>query len=300
MTADTAVRHRWIEMDGMRVFVREAGSPLAPAVLLPHGYPCSSYEFRNLMPLLADKWRLVAPDFPGCGLSDTPDGFRYDFDGYAEFLSRLATRMGMQRFVMYCHDFGGYIGMRLGVREPERIAGLIIQNADIYEDTFGRKYDGLKAYWDDPTPEKREELGEAISEEGFRDEFLNDVEGEIAERISPDLWALNWAQTTPKRKDIYHGILAGLKENLEWFPRYQTWLRERRPPALIVWGPNDGYLPEGAARSFLRVLPDAELHLTDGGHWLLETHLDEVAPLIRRFLERVDAQESHGHRMAAE
>ncbi|MET0472948.1 MAG: alpha/beta hydrolase [Xanthobacteraceae bacterium] len=283
------IRHRFIDLDGIRVFLREAGQSTAPAVLLPHGYPCSSYEFRNFMSLLADRWHLIAPDFPGCGYSDTPENFAYDFDGYADFLDRLLVRLNVERFALYLHDFGSQIGLRLAIRRPERIAALIIQNGDIYEDQLGPKYAPLQAYFGNPTPEAKDKLAEAVSEEGFKDEFLNDVRPELVERIPSDLWKLHWSLMTPQRRQIAANVIAALKENLSWFPRYQRYLRDHRPPTLIVWGPQDGYMPEGAARAYLRDVPDAELHLLDGGHWLLETHLSDVVDYVRDFLGRVHA-----------
>ncbi|MBA2458263.1 MAG: alpha/beta fold hydrolase [Gemmatimonadales bacterium] len=245
------------------------------------------------MPRLADRWRLVAPDFPGCGYSDTPEGFAYDFDGYADFLDRFTEQLGLGRFALYLHDFGSQIGLRLAISRPERIAALIIQNGDIYEDQLGPKYAPLQDYFRNPTPEGRAKLREAVSEEGFREEFLNDVGEDQAERIPPDLWKLHWSLMTPRRKEIAVDIIAGPKENLAWFPRYQAYLREHLPPTLIIWGPRDGYMPEGSARAYLRDLPGAELHLLDGGHWLLETNLDEAVGLSRDFLARVhDAQSS--------
>jgi pimeloyl-ACP methyl ester carboxylesterase len=285
-----SVKHRFLDLDGIRVFYREAGPPDAPIVLLPHGYPCSSYEFRNFMPLLADRWRLVAPDFPGSGYSDTPDDFAYGFDGFADFLEAFIRRLGLDRFALYLHDFGSQIGLRLAIRRPERISALIIQNGDIYEDELGPKYAPLQEYFRNPTPEGRTKLGEAVSEEGYRDEYLNDVRPELAERISPDLWKLHWSMTTAKRREIAIDVIAGLRENLAWFDRYQSYLREHRPPTLIVWGPQDGYMPEASARAYLRDLPDAELHLIDGGHWLLETNLSEVVSLCRDFLSRALAK----------
>jgi pimeloyl-ACP methyl ester carboxylesterase len=140
MTQDPSVRHKTIEVGGVATFYREAGRHDAPVVLLPHGYPCSSYEFRNFMPALADRWRLLAPDFPGCGYSSTPADFPYDFDGYAKFLERFTEALGMRRFALYLHDFGSQIGLRLAIRRPELIAALIIQNGDIYEDQLGPQY----------------------------------------------------------------------------------------------------------------------------------------------------------------
>lgn len=200
--ADTAVRHRRVDLDGLDVFLREAGRPGAPALVLPHGYPCSSYEFRALMPALADRWYLVASDFPGCGYSATPDGFAYDFDGYADFLDRLLQRLQLTRYALYLHDFGSQIGLRLAIRRPERIAALVIQNGDIYEDCLGPKYAGLQAYFRDPSAQAKAGLGEAISERGFQDEFLNEVSPALAARIPPDLWSLHWALMTPRRRQI--------------------------------------------------------------------------------------------------
>lgn len=274
---------------GVDCFYREAGPPNAPVLLLPHGYPCSSYEFRAFMPRLADRWRLLAPDFPGSGHTREPAGFRHDFDGYADFLEAFLAELGVGRFVIYLHDFGSQIGLRLAIRDPTRIAGLIIQNGDIYEDELGPKYAPLKAYFDNPTEEARERLKAAVTEEGFKEEFLNEVRPELAELIPPDLWKLHWALMTDARREIATDVIAGLKENLAWFPRYQAYLREHQPPTLIVWGPQDGYMPEGSARAYLRDLPNAELHLLDGGHWLLETCLDEVSDLCRDFLTRVHA-----------
>jgi len=284
------VKHRTIEIDGIGVFYREAGPVDAPALLLPHGYPSSSYQFRHFMPKLADRWRLVAPDFPGFGYSGTPDPtrFNYTFGGYADFLEHFTGALNLKRYALYLHDYGSQIGLRLAMKAPERIAALVIQNGDIYEDELGPKYEGLKAYWANPTPERRAKLAEAVSEEGFRDEFLNEVPENLAERISPDLWKQSWQlMSSQERREISIGLMEGLRENIEWFPRYQTYLREHRPPTLIVWGPLDGYMPEGAARAYLRDLPDAELHLLDGGHWLLETQLEEVVAFAREFLGRV-------------
>jgi pimeloyl-ACP methyl ester carboxylesterase len=286
----TVVQHRFHDVAGIRTFCREAGPRDAPVLLLPHGYPCSSYEFRHLIPLLAGRWRLIAPDFPGCGYSDTPDGFAYTFDGYADFLERLLDELGIDRVAVYLHDFGSQIGLRLAMRRPERITALIIQNGDIYEDELGPKYAGLQAYWRNPTADARVKLAAAITEEGFRDEFLNGVRADLADSIAPDLWKLHWQLTTPRRQAIYLDVIAGLRENLAWFPRYQQYLREHQPPTLIVWGPQDGFMPEGAARAYLRDLHEAELHLLDGGHWLLETNLEEVAMLMRGFLARNEAR----------
>lgn len=287
MTLDITVKHCWTSIDRTKIFYREAGNRGAPAILLPHGYPCSSYEFRNLMPKLADRWHLIAPDFPGSGLSNTPENFDYSFDGFAQFLNNFCNQLEINEFVIYLHDFGSQIGLRFAINYPEKIKALIIQNGDIYEDVLGPKYAALKEYWNDPSPARYEEIRNSINMNAFKDEFLNDVNPTIAERIPPDLWIYHWALMTGKRKDIAANVIAGLRENREWFSRYQKYLRENQPPTLIVWGPNDGFMPEASARAYLRDLPNAELHLLDdAGHWMLETHIEQASVLIRDFLNR--------------
>jgi pimeloyl-ACP methyl ester carboxylesterase len=281
-----SVKHLTIEIDGVEIFYRDAGPPNAPVLLLPHGYPSSSFQFRNFMPALADHWHLVAPDYPGFGYSDTPPGFPYTFDGYADLMDRFVMALGLKRYALYLHDYGSQIGLRLAIKAAERVAALIIQNGDIYEDQLGPKYETLKAYWANPTAEGRQKLADAVSEEGFRDEFVGEIDERLVQRIPPDLWKLSWPLMTPQRREIMVGLMEGLRENLAWFPKYQTYLREHQPPTLIVWGPQDGYMPEGSARAYLRDLPDAELHLLDGGHWALETNLAEIAALARDFLGR--------------
>jgi pimeloyl-ACP methyl ester carboxylesterase len=287
------MRHRQIEIDGTQIFYREDGPADAPVLLLPHGYPCSSYQFRRLMPALASRWRTIAPDLPGFGYSATPDpaAFRYDFDGYAGFLTAFADALGLSRHALWLHDYGTWIGLRHAIAHPERVAALIIQNGDVYEDTLGPKYAALKAYWRDKTPEQHHILEEAVSEQGFRHEFVGEVDEAVAERVPPDLWKLHWPlMDTPARRQLCVGLMEKLEANVAWFPRYQRYLREQQPATLIVWGPQDGYMPAESARAYLRDLPKANLQLLDGaGHWLLETHFNQALPLVRDFLARVHA-----------
>ncbi|MEV4573913.1 alpha/beta hydrolase [Nonomuraea jabiensis] len=282
-----AVAHRRIDVDGIEVFYREAGPRDVPIFLLPHGYPCSSYAFRNLLPALGDRWRLIAPDLPGFGYSATPEHFSYTFTGYADFLERFTHVMGLSRYAIYLHDYGSQFGLRLALRAPERVTALVIQNGDIYEDQLGPKYAWLKEFWSDPTDEGRAKLAANVTEEGFRDEFAGELPDHLAERVSPDLWRLHWSlMNTSQRRANVVGLFEDQATTLEWFPKEQAYLREHRPPTLIVWGPHDGYMPEGAARAYLRDLPDAELHVLDAGHWALETSLGEIVPLVRDFLAR--------------
>lgn len=285
---DTRVYHRRIDVDGIDTFYREAGPLQAPIVLLPHGYPCSSYEFRNLMPRLADKWRLIAPDYPGFGYSSTPEDFDYTFDGYARWLNRFVETLHLERFVIYLHDFGSPIGARLAMMSPDRIVAQIIQNGDIpYEDALGPQYAEIEKTWSLPEEQLQSTMRDAVTEDNFRTEFLNDLPDALAQLVSPDLWQLHWSLTTARRKDAMAELLSDLKPNRTWFPNHRRYLAEHRPPTLIVWGPHDHYMPEKSAKAYLRDLPEAELHLLEGGHWLLETNLDEVTALIRSFLDRL-------------
>jgi len=285
---DKLVRHKKISVGAVGTFYREAGPNDAPVILLPHGYPCSSFEFRNLMPRLADRWRLIAPDYPGFGYSETPASFDYSFDGYAAWLDRFVEQLELDRFVLYLHDFGSPIGARLAMNRPERIIAQIIQNGDIpYEDALGPKYADIEKTWSLPDDEMRAELRKAVTEEDFREEFLNNVRPELVALIPPDLWKLHWSLMTERRKDAAAALLFDLKANRSWFPAHRNYLRTYKPRTLIVWGPQDHYMPEESARAYLRDLPEAELHLLDGGHWLLETNLDEVVLLVQDFLSRL-------------
>lgn len=256
----SSIYHRIVSINNVNIFYREAGPKDAPVLLLPHGYPCSSFQFRNLMPLLADKWRLISPDFPGFGYSDTPEDFSYNFDGYADFLGNFADALSLDTFALYLHDYGSQIGFRLAMERPNSITGLIIQNGDIYEDALGPKYDGLKEYWKNPTPGKRQELTDSVSEEGFKKEFIGEISEGLVELLPPELWKLAGLQLlSPKRHEVMVGLMEGLKDNLAWMPKCQAYLRD---------------------------LPNAQLHFLSGGHWLLETHLHEAATLIREFLSK--------------
>lgn len=297
-TEKTTVRHRWITVDGVRVFYREAGPARAPVLLLPHGYPASSFAFRNLMPALADRWRTVAPDLPGFGYSDTPDpaAFAYTFGGYADFLRGFTKVLKLRRYAIYLHDYGSQFGLRLAIAAPEKVTALIISNGDIYEDQHGPKYAPLKEFWNHPTDEGRDALAAHVSPDGFRDEFVGEIDDDLKDLITPDLWTLAWEQLgTPQRRENLIGLLADQRHTVAWFTRQQAYLREHRPPTLIVWGPQDGYMPSGAAHAYHRDHPDAELHLLRGGHWLLETNLTEVVHLIRDFLGRTLDDHDHDH-----
>lgn len=286
-----AVSHRHRTVLGHDLFFREAGPEDAPVLLLPHGYPCSSYQYRRLMPALADRWRTIAFDWPGFGYSSTPDpqSFGYDFSAYAEVLGAVADELNLTRYALWLHDYGSQIGLRHAIARPDAVAALIIQNGDIYEDVLGPKYAAIKAFWADKSPDNHRVLEEAVSEEGFRAEFIGEVDSHVAALVPPDLWKLHWPlMDHPLRKAIAVGLMEKLEENLSWFPSYQAYLRDHQPPTMLVWGAMDGYMPAMSAHAYRRDLDKVDIHiLPDAGHWLLETHFDEALPLVRDFLGRV-------------
>jgi pimeloyl-ACP methyl ester carboxylesterase len=284
------IRHLSTTVDGIDTFYREAGSADAPIVLLPHGYPASSFVYRNLMAALGTRYRLIAPDLPGFGYSATPspDDFGFTFDAYARFLQNFVDALNLDRYVVWLHDYGSQFGFRLALHAPERVVGLVIQNGDIYEDAFGPKYDFLKESWNNPGAAARRNIAKHVTLDGFESEFRGELPDDVADRISPDLWTLHWSlMSTPERIANLIRLLEDQPSTLDWFPKEQAYLREHRPPTLIVWGPHDGYMPEKSAHAYRRDLPDAPIHLLGGGHWLLETHLDEVVPLVDGFLSTV-------------
>lgn len=288
--ASAPIVNRRITVDGVDVFYREAGPPTAPVVLLPHGYPASSFVYRNLMAGLGHRWRLIAPDLPGFGYSATPsaEDFDYTFAAYAHFLRRFVDTLNLSRYVIWLHDYGSQFGFQVALSAPERVAGLIIQNGDIYEDAFGPKYDFLKKSWNDPGPQARRRIADHVTFEGFVSEFQGELPDDVAARISPDLAQLHWSlMNTPQRIANLIRLLEDQPNTLQWFPDEQAYLREHQPKTLIVWGPHDGYMPEQSAMAYRRDLPKAAIHLLGGGHWLLETHLGEVLPLVADFLDGV-------------
>lgn len=290
--ASAPVTHRTVTVDGVNIFVREAGPVGAPVVLLPHGYPASSFVYRGLLAALGDRWRLIAPDLPGFGYSDTPtaDGFGYTFEAYSAFLQRFVEELDLDRYVIWLHDYGSQFGFRLAMHAPDRVAGLIVQNGDIYEDAFGPKYDFLRESWDNPGPQARRRIADHVTLAGFRSEFIGELPDDVASRVGPDLAELHWAlMNTPERVANLIRLLEDQPTTLSWFAEEQRYLREHKPATLIVWGPYDGYMPEKSARAYRRDLPDVPIHLLGGGHWLLETHLGEVVPLVSEFLSAVHA-----------
>jgi len=285
--ATATVRYRTQQVDGVKVFYREAGPADGPVVLLLHGFPTSSHMFRNLIPALADRYRVIAPDYPGYGQSDAPDRakFAYTFSHYADLVDSLMGQIGAKNYVMYVMDYGAPVGYRLALKHPERVRGLIIQNGNAYEEGLREFWDPVKAYWADGSAQHREALSGLVKLEMTRFQYTDGVKD--VSRISPDNWVHDQALLDrPGNKDIQLDLLYDYRTNVPLYPQFQKFFRERKPPTIILWGKNDKIFPEPGAHPYLRDLPDAEFHILDSGHFALEDKLDEMAPLIRDFLDR--------------
>jgi pimeloyl-ACP methyl ester carboxylesterase len=284
------VRHDLVEVEGTRVFYREAGPAGAPVLLLLHGFPSASHQFRRLIDALATRCRLVAPDYPGFGHSDAPastsegGSFDYRFDRLADVMDGFCERLGLDRFVMYAFDYGAPIGFRLATRHPERVAGLVVQNGNAYEEGLSPLARGLIA--ERPGVGGAEErLLALLTPDSTRRQYL--AGASHLERIAPDGWTLDqWFLDLPGRRRIQLDLAFDYGSNVALYPRWQAWLRERRPPTLVLWGRNDPFFLEAGARAYLRDVPDAELHLFDTGHFALEEHVTEIAPIIAAFAGR--------------
>jgi len=281
------VHYRSAKIDGVNMFYREAGPSDGPVVLLLHGFPTSSHMFRNLIPLLADRYHVIAPDYPGFGQSDAPDHtkFAYTFAHYADMVDTLMNQLGAKKYAMYVMDYGAPVGYRLALKHPERVTGLIVQNGNAYEEGLREFWDPIKAYWADDAKEKREALSNLVILETTKFQYTDGVKD--LTRISPDNWVHDQALLDrPGNKDIQLDLFHDYGTNVPLYPQFQAFFRERKPPTLIVWGKNDKIFPEDGAHPYLRDLPDAEMHLLDTGHFALEDKLDEMAPLIHDFLDR--------------
>jgi pimeloyl-ACP methyl ester carboxylesterase len=284
-TANQQIHYRTATVRGVEIFYREAGSPDLPTILLLHGFPTSSHMFRDLIPLLADRYHLVAPDYPGFGYSarPTPDDFTYTFDHLAEVMEGFADTLGLTRYSLYMQDFGGPVGFRLATRRPRQVRALIIQNANAYEAgvSSGVK-DVVLRIWKERTPATEARLRELFELPVTRRQYLEGVPDPT--RVSPDAWEhAQWGMDRPGNKDIQFVLHANYGSNVERYPGWHEYFRKFQPPALIVWGRNDFvFLPAGA-EAYGRDLKHVELHMFDAGHFALETHVAEIADRILGF-----------------
>jgi pimeloyl-ACP methyl ester carboxylesterase len=284
--------YRSIEVKGRRIFFREAGVRGRPLLLLLHGYPASSHSYRELIPLLSGRYHVVAPDYLGSGFSDrpSPHGLTYTFDLLADHVGGFVEALGLERFVLYMQDFGAPVGYRLALRYPERLRGLVVQNANAYLDGLSEQRRAFfRRAHDDRSPEGVALLESVVSVEGIRDrQYLRDVPGAKRERMSPDTWTHDLARlATPDDRLIQLQLFQDYQSNIDAYPRWQAFLRERQPPTLIVWGANDPAFIAAGAQAYLRDLPKAELHLLDAGHFALEEQPVEIARYMIAFVDRL-------------
>jgi pimeloyl-ACP methyl ester carboxylesterase len=276
------VTHRAARVDGLSVFYREAGDPASPKLLLLGGFPASSHQFRNLIPALADRFHVLSPDYPGFGNTDMPDDFEYTFERLSEIVEGVLEQTSFHPFGVYMHDYGGPIGNRIVARRPSWLEWQVIQNANAYEEGFTPVWEGIRALWRHRTPETEAPLTSFLELDGVKLIYLHGHRD--PERISPDNWNMDLHfLERPGARKAQLDLLYDYRTNVGLYPRWQAFLREHRPPTLILWGENDIiFAPEGA-RAYLRHLPEAELHMLDSGHFALEDSLEVIAAHIKRF-----------------
>ena len=286
-SASTVTHHLTREVDGVKIFYREAGPKDGPVVLLLHGFPTSSHMFRNLIPALSDRYRVIAPDYPGYGQSASPDRakFDYTFDRYGQLVDGLLDQLGVTRYAMYVMDYGAPVGWRLALKHPERITGLIVQNGNAYEEGLKEFWNPIKAYWSDHSDENRKALYTLVAPETTIFQYTDGVSD--VSRVAPDNWVHDQALLDrPGNAEIQMDLFYDYRTNLPLYPAVQAYFRKHRPPTLLVWGKNDKIFPADGAHPYKRDLPEIEFHLLNTGHFVLEDKADEVVPLIRDFLRR--------------
>ncbi|AZL60532.1 alpha/beta hydrolase [Tabrizicola piscis] len=282
------IRYRSRQIGDVEVFYREAGPADAPVVLLLHGFPTASHMFRDLMPLLADRYRLIAPDLPGFGQTKAPPRgtFDYSFDSLARVIEGFTEALSLDHYALYIFDYGAPVGLRLAMRHPERVSAIISQNGNAYTDGFSDQWGPWEEYWRDASDANREACRPSLSADTIRNWQYGT--GADPERLSPDGYELDIAyMARPGAEEIQLDLIRDYRTNVALYPEFQAYFRAHRPPLLATWGRHDpAFIPAGAT-AYKRDLPDAEVHLLDAGHFALETHADEIAARIREFLGRV-------------
>jgi pimeloyl-ACP methyl ester carboxylesterase len=288
VSSGRSATYNYAEVDGIRIFYREAGSKGAPAVLLLHGYPSSSRMFDTLLPHLADRYHLVAPDYPGFGHSDAPDAatFEYTFDHLAAIVGRFVDQLGLASYVLLMQDYGGPIGFRLALAHPDRVKAIIIQNAVAHEEGLGPLWEQRRAYWRDRQALEDKVISSFMSLEGAKARHVGS--SPHPERYDPDTWTDEFAALSrPGQRRIQADLLYDYQNNLASYPTWQAWLRRQRPPTLVVWGRYDPSFAVAGATAYGRDVPDAEVHILDAGHFALDEALDQIAAFIRSFLGKL-------------
>ena len=277
--------YRTVPINGLDIFYREAGSRDNPTILLLHGFPTSSHMFRNLIPALADKFHLVAPDYPGYGNSSMPtvNEFDYTFDHLTETVEKFIDAIDLKKYSLYVMDYGAPIGYRIAAKYPERVQSLIVQNGNAYEEGLREFWEPIKAYWQERSPENAEKLKYLVTLEATKWQYTNGVRN--PEAISPDTWNMDQLfLDRPGNEEIQLALFYSYGTNPPLYPQWQEYFRKYQPPTLIVWGQNDYIFPAEGAYPYQRDLKDVEFHLLDTGHFALEEEGEAIANYIRQFL----------------
>ena len=289
MTPDRTITHyRTQAVDGLTVFYREAGAPTAPAILLLHGFPTSSHMFRDLIPLLAPHFHVIAPDLPGFGFSDAPrtSDFHYTFERLADVMERFTETLGMSRYALYIFDYGAPVGLRLAIRHPERITAIVSQNGNAYEEGLSAGWNPIQKYWEDPSLENRTALKAFLAPASIKWQY---TQGANESRVAPESYALDSALLArPGNEDIQLDLFLDYASNVKLYPRFQDYFRTHRPPTLAVWGHSDPFFLPAGAHAFKRDNPDARVEFFDTGHFALETHHAEIGARIVEYLTALE------------
>ena len=274
-------------VDGSKIFYREAGPKTAPTILLLHGFPTSSHMFRDLIPALADRYHVVAPDLPGFGFSDAPDRarFRYTFENLAKVIDRFTQTISLERYAIYVFDYGAPVGFRLALAHPERIIAIISQNGNAYEEGLSQGWKPIQKYWKEPTAENRAALRDFLTPEATKSQYLYGVQDETL--VAPEAYTLDSALLArPGNDEIQLDLSLDYASNVALYPEFQEYFRTKRPPLLAVWGKSDPFFLPPGAEAFKRDIPSAEVRFYDTGHFALETHAQDIASAIHDFLGR--------------
>lgn len=282
----TTVHH--VEADGVSVFYREAGPADAPVVLLLHGFPTSSFQYRELIPRLADKYRVIAPDLPGFGFTEVPKNrhYKYSFDALAQTMVAFTDALGLKRYALYVFDYGAPTGFRLAMAHPERVTAIVSQNGNAYEDGLGDAWAPIRRYWNDPSAANREEVRKAaVSFEGIKFQYVHGVPN--PEAVKPEGYWLDYALVNRAgNTDIQLDLFLDYRNNVKLYPKFQEYFRKSKPPLLAIWGKNDPFFIPPGAEAYKRDIPNATVQFLDTGHFALETHVEEIAAAVRELLQK--------------
>ena len=279
------VSFRSVQADGVELFYREAGAPDAPVVLLLHGYPTSSHMFRGLIPRLAGSYRVIAPDLPGFGFTTVPAerGYHYSFDTLARTVDAFVEALGLKSYALYVFDYGAPVGFRLALAHPERVTAIVSQNGNAYEEGLGGAWDPIRKYWSEPNAANREALRGFLGLEGTKFQYLHGVADPAA--VAPESYFLDDALLQrPGNAEIQLDLFLDYANNLKLYPAFQAYFRKHQPPLLAIWGRHDPFFLPPGAEAYRRDNPNAVVELLDTGHFALETHVEEIAESISRFL----------------